>query len=175
MAPWRLTARGSGPFVDHALRLDPMPPLSVFCAVYRIAIVGSKRASTCWPVGWWPAGATRRSVGGRTVLARSGHNGCLGLCRSVARWTPRGGWVAARSGFTYLDDVARVMLDLAHRRAAAKEHGSSAGPPVSLLDQEVIRSARPSIVVGLPMCCVFALTTNGVSLPQSAETIAPTS
>lgn len=90
----------------------------------------------------------------------------------VTRWTPRGGWLPPESGFTYLDDVpARVMLDLAHRGARlAKEHGSSAGPPVSLLDQEVIQVSSADVVVGLPMRCVFALTAMGF-LPQSAETI----
>ncbi|WP_058011271.1 hypothetical protein, partial [Mycobacterium tuberculosis] len=83
----------------------------------------------------------------------------------------RGG-LPPESGFTYLDDVpARVMLDLAHRGARlAKEHGSSAGPPVSLLDQEVIQVSSADVVVGLPMRCVFALTAMGF-LPQSAETI----
>ena len=44
------------------------------------------------------------------------------------------------SGFVHIDDVpARVVLDLAQRGVAlAKEHGSSHGPPVSLLDQEVL-------------------------------------
>lgn len=90
----------------------------------------------------------------------------------VTRWTPRGGGLPPESGFTYLDDVpARVMLDLAHRGARlAKEHGSSAGPPVSLLDQEVIQVSSADVVVGLPMRCVFALTAMGF-LPQSAETI----
>ena len=44
------------------------------------------------------------------------------------------------TGFAHIDDVpARVVLDLAQRGVAlAKEHGSSHGPPVSLLDQEVL-------------------------------------
>lgn len=73
------------------------------------------------------------------------------------------------SGFTHLDDVpARVMLDLAQRGVAlAKEHGSH-GPPVSLLDQEVVRvsGAAAGLSVGIPMRCVFALTAMGF-LPQS--------
>ncbi len=70
----------------------------------------------------------------------------------------------------YLDDVpARVMLDLAHRGAAARSTGVR-GPPVSLLDQEVIRSARPDVVVGLPMRCVFALTAMGfLPSPQNDQ------
>ena len=73
------------------------------------------------------------------------------------------------SGFTHLDDIpARVMLDLAQRGVAlAKEHGAH-GPPVSLLNQEVVRvnSQRAGLSVGIPMRCVFALTAMGF-LPQS--------
>jgi len=76
------------------------------------------------------------------------------------------------SGFTHLDDVpARLMLDLAQRGAQlAKEHGSAQGPPVSLLDQEVIRVSSADVSVGVPMRCVFALTAMGF-LPQSADAV----
>ena len=76
------------------------------------------------------------------------------------------------SGFTHLEDIpARVMLDLAQRGARlAKEHGSSHGPPVSLLDQEVIQVSAPDATVGLPMRCVFALTAMGF-LPQSPDAV----
>jgi hypothetical protein len=76
------------------------------------------------------------------------------------------------SGFTHLDDVpARLMLDLAQRGSElAKEHGSSQGPPVSLLDQEVIRVSAGDDSVGVPMRCVFALTAMGF-LPQEADSV----
>ncbi|UQX12674.1 hypothetical protein [Candidatus Mycobacterium methanotrophicum] len=76
------------------------------------------------------------------------------------------------SGFTHLDDVpARLMLDLAQRGAQlAKQHSSAQGPPVSLLDQEVIRVSSGDVSVGIPMRCVFALTAMGF-LPQSAEAV----
>jgi hypothetical protein len=76
------------------------------------------------------------------------------------------------SGFTHLDDVpARLMLDLAQRGGElAREHGSSQGPPVSLLDQEVIRVSSADGSVGIPMRCVFALTAMGF-LPQSADAV----
>jgi hypothetical protein len=76
------------------------------------------------------------------------------------------------SGFAHLDDVpARLMLDLAQRGSQlAKEHGSSQGPPVSLLDQEVIRVSAGSDSVGVPMRCVFALTAMGF-LPQEADAV----
>jgi hypothetical protein len=76
------------------------------------------------------------------------------------------------SGFTHLDDVpARLMLDLAQRGAQlAKEHGSAHGPPVSLLDQEVVRVSAADVSMGIPMRCVFALTAMGF-LPQSPEVV----
>jgi hypothetical protein len=76
------------------------------------------------------------------------------------------------SGFAHLDDVpARLMLDLAQRGAQlAKEHGSAQGPPVSLLDQEVIQVSSAGGSVGVPMRCVFALTAMGF-LPQSADAV----
>ena len=77
------------------------------------------------------------------------------------------------SGFAHLDDVpARLMLDLAQRGGElAKEHGSAQGPPVSLLDQEVIQVSSAEGSVGVPMRCVFALTAMGF-LPQSSEAVA---
>lgn len=76
------------------------------------------------------------------------------------------------SGFVHLDDVpVRLLLDLAQRGAElAKEHGSAQGPPVSLLDQEVIRVSSAELSVGVPMRCVFALTAMGF-LPQSPEAV----
>lgn len=82
------------------------------------------------------------------------------------------GALPPESGFTHLDDVpARLMLDLAQRGAQlAKEHGSAHGPPVSLLDQEVLRVRSADVSVGVPMRCVFALTAMGF-LPQSSEAV----
>jgi hypothetical protein len=76
------------------------------------------------------------------------------------------------SGFAHLDDVpARLLLDLAQRGSQlAKEHSSAQGPPVSLLDQEVIRVSAGGDSVGVPMRCVFALTAMGF-LPQDADAI----
>jgi hypothetical protein len=76
------------------------------------------------------------------------------------------------SGFTHLDDVpARLLLDLAQRGSQlAKEHSSAQGPPVSLLDQEVIRVSAGGDTVGVPMRCVFALTAMGF-LPQDADAV----
>ena len=73
------------------------------------------------------------------------------------------------TGFAHIDDVpARVVLELAQRGVAlAKEHGSTHGPPVSLLDQEVLAVSSPQGDVDIPMRCVFALTAMGF-LPQSS-------
>lgn len=66
-------------------------------------------------------------------------------------------------GFEHVDDVpARVLIDLAQRGAAlAKEHGSSHGPPVSLLDQEVLHVEGQAGDVAITMRTVFALTAMG--------------
>jgi hypothetical protein len=76
------------------------------------------------------------------------------------------------AGFTHLDDVpARLMLDLAQRGSElAKEHAGAQGPPVSLLDQEVIRVSAAGESVGVPMRCVFALTAMGF-LPPEADAV----
>jgi hypothetical protein len=80
------------------------------------------------------------------------------------------GALPPEAGFAHLDDVpARVMLDLAQRGVAlAREHGSGQGPPVSLLDQEVISVSGAGATVGIPMRCVFALTAMRF-LPQSTS------
>ncbi|MDT5163964.1 MAG: hypothetical protein QOC88_858 [Mycobacterium sp.] len=76
------------------------------------------------------------------------------------------------AGFTHLDDVpARLMLDLAQRGSElAKEHAGAQGPPVSLLDQEVIRVSAAGESVGVPMRCVFALTAMAF-LPPEADAV----
>ena len=66
-------------------------------------------------------------------------------------------------GFEHVDDVpARVLIDLAQRGARlAKEHGSSHGPPVSLLDQKVLHVEGANETVPITMRTVFALTAMG--------------
>jgi len=67
------------------------------------------------------------------------------------------------TGFVHLDDVpARAVLDLAQRGSElAREHSGAQGPPVSLLDQEVVAVSSGDVSVGIPMRCVFALTAMG--------------
>ncbi|RAV08764.1 hypothetical protein DQP55_18745 [Mycolicibacterium sp. GF69] len=82
------------------------------------------------------------------------------------------GVLPPESGFVHLDDVpAREVLDLAERGGAlAKQHSSSHGPPVSLLDQEVVAVSSGEHSVGIPMRCVFALTAMGF-LPQGGSEV----
>ncbi|OBA86553.1 hypothetical protein A5662_27050 [Mycobacteriaceae bacterium 1482268.1] len=80
------------------------------------------------------------------------------------------GALPPETGFAHIDDVpARVILDLAQRGVAlAKEHGSSHGPPASLLDQKVLTVSSDHDDVAIPMRCVFALTAMGF-LPQDLD------
>ena len=162
-------------FVDHAVRLDD-------AAVIRLR-ARSAGLLTAWVATGFDVLASRVVVGklrpgdlsvGANDLARGlsamDASGYVDPGFSMdAAWR---GALPPESGFTHLDDIpAELMLDLAQRGARlAKEHSSSHGPPVSLLDQEVIRVSSGDVSVGLPMRCVFALTAMGF-LPQSPETI----
>ncbi len=77
-----------------------------------------------------------------------------------AAW--RGG-LPPDAGFVHLDDVpAAIVADLARQGAElAKEHGSAHGPPVSLLDQDVLEVGSSDAAVGVPLRCIFALTAMG--------------
>jgi len=162
-------------FVERAARLDSAAVIRL-----RARAVG---AVTAWAATGFDVLASRVVIGtlrpddlsvGADELARglaaAGSDGYVnpGFPMDSA-WR---GALPPDSGFAHLDDVpARLMLDLAQRGAElAKEHGSAQGPPVSLLDQEVIRVSSADVSVGVPMRCVFALTAMGF-LPQSAEAV----
>lgn len=162
-------------FVDHAMRLDD-------AAVIRLR-ARSAGQLTAWVATGFDVLASRVVVG--EVRPDDLSVAADALARGLSAVDASGyvdpgfamdsAWRAAlpsESGFRHLDDVpARVMLDLAQRGAQlAKEHGSSHGPPVSLLDQEVIRVSAADVGVGLPLRCVFALTAMGF-LPQSPDAI----
>ncbi|UWW09447.1 hypothetical protein L2Z93_002547 [Mycolicibacterium brumae] len=75
-------------------------------------------------------------------------------------------------GFAHLDDVpVAVFADLAQRGAEVAREQGAAGPPTSLLDQDVLSlsasSAESAEEVGVPMRCVFALTGMGFLPPGS--------
>ncbi|TXI43025.1 MAG: hypothetical protein E6Q56_00405 [Mycobacterium sp.] len=66
-------------------------------------------------------------------------------------------------GFVHVDDVpAPVFGELARQGAdLAREHGGAHGPPVSLMDQQVLEVSGGGATVGVPMRCVLALTAMG--------------
>ncbi|SON61528.1 hypothetical protein MSIMFI_03042 [Mycobacterium simulans] len=164
-------------FVEHAMRLDD-------AAIIRIR-ARSAGLLTAWVATGFDVLASRVVAG--KVRPDDMSVGADALARGLAAMDSSGyvdpgfamdsawrGALPPESGFVHVDDVpARVMLDLAQRGAQlAKEHSSSHGPPVSLLDQEVIQVSSDDVVVGLPMRCVFALTAMGF-LPQSPAAIDP--
>ncbi|SPM31629.1 hypothetical protein [Mycobacterium terramassiliense] len=157
-------------FVDHAIRLDD-------AAVVRLR-ARSPGLLTAWVATGFDVLASRVVVG--TVRPDDLSVAADALARGLSAMDASGyvdpgfamdsawrGALPPESGFTHLEDLpAQVLLDLAQRGARlAKEGGSSHGPPVSLLDQEVIRVSSAGVSVGLPMRCVFALTAMGF-LPQ---------
>jgi hypothetical protein len=157
-------------FVDHALRLDD-------AAVIRLR-ARSAGLLSAWVATGFDVLASRVVVG--RVRPDDLSVGADALARGLAATDASGfvdpgfamdsawrGALPPESGFTHLDDVpAGVMLDLAQRGAQlAKDHGSAHGPPVSLLDQEVVRVSSADISVGVPMRCVFALTAMGFLPP----------
>ena len=163
-------------FVDHAMRLDD-------AAVIRLR-ARSSGLLTAWVATGFDVLASRVVVG--KVRPDDLSVAADGLARGLSAMDVSGyvdpgfsmdsawrGALPPESGFSHLDDVpARVLLDLAQRGARlAKEHSGSHGPPVSLLDQEVIRVSSGDVGVGLPMRCVFALTAMGF-LPQRPDAIA---
>ncbi|MFZ0902311.1 MAG: hypothetical protein WAN71_00190 [Mycobacterium sp.] len=162
-------------FVERAARLDP-------AAVIRLR-TRPGGALTAWAVTGFDVLASRVVAG--SLRPDDLSIGADELARGLAAIDSSGyvnpgfpmdsawrGALPPDSGFTHLDDVpARQMLDLAQRGAQlAKEHGGPQGPPVSLLDQEVIRVSSGDVSVGVPMRCVFALTAMGF-LPQSSEAV----
>lgn len=163
-------------FVDHALRLDDA------------AVIRLRARATGLVIAWVATGfdvLASRVVAG-TVRPDDMSVGADGLARGLAAAAAADGYVEPGfamdsawrgalppdSGFTHLDDVpAKAILELSQSGAQlAREHGSAHGPPVSLLDQEVIEVSSGDTVVGLPMRCVFALTAMGF-LPPSADAI----
>jgi hypothetical protein len=162
-------------FVERALRLDD-------AAVIRLrARAGG--LLTAWVATGFDVLASRVVAG--TVRPDDLSIGADELARGLSAMDASGyvdpgfpmdsawrGALPPATGFKHIDDVpARVMLDLAQRGAAlAKEHSSSHGPPVSLLDQEVVRVSSADVTVGVPMRCVFALTAMGF-LPQSPDDV----
>lgn len=162
-------------FIDHVLRLDD-------AAVIRLR-TRSPGLLTAWVATGFDVLASRVVAG--EVRPDDLSVGADALARGLSAMDPSGyinpgfamdsawrGALPPESGFAHLEDIpARVLLDLAQRGAQlVKEHSSSHGPPVSLLDQEVIQVSSGDVSVGLPMRCVFALTAMGF-LPQSPDAV----
>lgn len=162
-------------FLDRALRLDES-------AIIRLR-ARSEGLLTAWVATGFDVLASRVVSG--EVRPSDLSVGADALARGLASMDDSGyvdpgfamdsawrGALPPESGFTHLDDIpAKVVLGLAQSGARlAKEHSSSHGPPVSLLDQEIIQVSAGDVEVGLPMRCVFALTAMGF-LPQSPDAV----
>ncbi|KAA1251013.1 hypothetical protein F0Q45_06660 [Mycobacterium simiae] len=162
-------------FVERAMRLDD-------AAVIRLR-ARSAGLLTAWVATGFDVLASRVVAG--KVRPDDFCSGADGLARGLAAMDNSGyvdpgypmdsawrGVLPPESGFTHLDDVpAQAILELSQNGAwLAKEYGSTQGPPVSLLDQEVVQVSSGDVTVGLPMRCVFALTAMGF-LAQPADVV----
>ncbi|MBH0777084.1 hypothetical protein IT779_12400 [Nocardia sp. NEAU-351] len=147
-------------FLTRALRLD-------VAAVVRLRRRGERYVSA-WVSTGFEALAVRTvlaelgvddvTVAADTVLAGLSSGSPIDLGYSMdSAWR---GALPPTDGFTHIDDVpARSLVELAERGAElAREHGSSHGPPASLLDQTVLTASADRISVQVPMRVVFALT-----------------
>ena len=162
-------------FVERARRLDDA------------AVIRLRQRSQDVLVAWAATGfdvLASRVVDG-TVRPPDISAGADALLHGLAAPDPSGfvdpgfpmdsGWRGAlppESGFVHVDDVpARAVLDLAQRGAEVSKEQGGHGPPVSLLDQEVIQVSAAGVTVGVPMRCVFAVTAMGFVDPQAADEI----
>ncbi len=162
-------------FVDRAIRLDgtavirlrarPGGLLTAWVATGFDVLAGRVVAGTVRPSDL-SAGADELARG-LAAADRSGYVDCGFPMDSAWR-----GALPPEAGFAHVDDVpAAAVLALAQRGAQlVKQHSGTHGPPVSLLDQEVVRVVSADASVGVPMRCVFALTAMGF-LPQSPEAV----
>ncbi|WP_067468497.1 hypothetical protein [Nocardia amamiensis] len=161
-------------FLARAARLDPA------------AVVRLRRRGEGYVAAWVATGFEALAV--RTVVAELGVDdvtvGAELLLAGLAGGSPidlgysmDSAWRGAlppADGFTHVDDVpARTLVELAEQGARlAKEHGSSHGPPASLLDQAVLTVSGAGIQVQVPMRVVFALTAMDF-IPHSGEKADP--
>ena len=162
-------------FVERARRLDDA------------AVIRLRRRSQDVLVAWAATGfdvLASRVVGG-AVRPPDTSAGADELLRGLAAPGPSGyvdpgfpmdsawrGALPPESGFVHIDDVpAKEVLDLAQRGAEVSKEQGAQGPPVSLLDQDVIHVSGAGVTVGVPMRCVFALTAMGFVDTQAADEI----
>lgn len=83
------------------------------------------------------------------------------------------GALPPETGFVHLDDVpASILSELARQGAdLAREHAGPQGPPVSLLDQEVLQVSSAGDSVAVPMRCVMALVAMGFMTDAEGEVV----
>ncbi|WP_324199048.1 hypothetical protein [Nocardia amamiensis] len=161
-------------FLTRAARLDPA------------TVVRLRRRGEGYVAAWVATGFEALAV--RTVVAELGVDdvtvgadlvlaGLAGGSPIDLGYSMDSAWRGAlppADGFAHVDDVpARTLVELAEQGARlAKEHGSSHGPPASLLDQAVLTVSGAGTQVQVPMRVVFALTAMDF-IPHSGEQADP--
>lgn len=171
--PEEVDRRNLATFVERARRLDD-------AAVIRV-----RQRSDGVLVAWVSTGfdvLACRVVGGtvRPADICAGADALAGRLESTAGYVDPGfpmdsawrGALPPESGFVHIDDVpAREVLELAQQGVDLSREQGSHGPPVSLLDQDVISVSGAGMTLGIPMRCVFALTAMGFADTQATDEI----
>lgn len=161
-------------FVNHALRLDE-------AAVIRLRVRADGLVGAWVLTGFDVLAA--RVVGARlrpsdvTCAADQLLRGLQADTADVDAGLPMdSAWRGAlppETGFTHVDDVPAAVLDELARRGGelARDHGSGHGPPVSLLDQDVLEVSGNGASIAVPMRCVLALTAMGFVPDAAGEVV----
>ena len=163
-------------FAEHAIRLDP-------AAVIRLRLRADGLLGA-WLATGFDVLACRVVAG--TVSPRDVTYGADQLLRGLgtgddgdvdgtvdAGLPMDSAWRGAlppETGFVHVDDVpAAVLADLARQGAdLAREHAQAQGPPVSLLDSEVVEVSGAGRQVAVSMRCVLAMSAMGFLAPDGA-------
>lgn len=148
-------------FLTHATRLDPAVVVRLRRRDDRFVVAWIETgfdvlAAKVVPGSVLPSDVT---VAADSLLAAIGAGGSGPLDPGFAMDSAWRGPVPPDVGFTHVDDVpGRALVELAERGVAlAREHGTDHGPPVSLLDQDVVTVEADDRTVPVSMRMVFAL------------------
>ena len=173
--------RDLGVFAERALRLDNAAVIRLRTRADGVVgawvitgfdvLAGRVVAGTLQPADVTCAADQLQRGLAETLIAGADGSGCVDPGYPMdSAWRAL---LPPETGFVHVDDVpAAVLAELARRGAElARDNAGPAGPPASLLDQEVLRVSSGADEVGVPMRCAMALTAMGFMLDADGEVV----